>query len=731
MILIPFWDVALGFRTFAVRDFGLYSFPAAAFQRECFWRGQWPLWNPYNCCGLPFLAQFNTLALYPLSLLYLLPPLTWGLPAFCLLHLFLGAMGMYFLARRWTGSPSAGAVAGVVFAFNGLSLNFMMWPSHLATFAWMPWVIWLTEEGWKRGARALIPAALAAAMELLAGGPETILFTWLILLAVALMEGWKSPAAALATTRRFLGTALLALALAAAQLLPFADLVHHGNRTTNFGGSAWSMPLSGWANFLLPLFQTSQWQQIQVQHGQYWTSSYYTGIGIVFLALLALGRNRSGRVRLLGVLLLASLVLALGDSGFVFLWLKRAAPFLGLFRYPVKFVILTVAVLPLLAAFAIAFYEQEQPVSPRSWRAEFQLLAAMLFAVAALLFIARQWPAPNSSWRVTALNAFWRAVFLVATVAALHLFAHRPRWRGPGILLLLALCWGDLLTHEPWQNPTVDPLVFQRDFGRLNTSLDPTPSLSTSRLMMSPFAAGQIRYKPVVDLKANYVLDRITFLDDCNLLDDLPKVDGFFSVYLGFTDKVLRLLDPGTGQQLDRLEDLLSVSQTVAPGKVFDWVARPHFIPIVSIGQRPLFADDQTAIAAIAAIHDDFRQVVYLPVEAKTSVSATSQPDARVLAADIATQRQSIRVTTPAPAMLVLSEAFYHSWQAQIDGQPATLWRANYAFEAVEVPAGIHDVLLTYHDKSFLAGGIIAGVAALICVLGWLLCPGKSQITRQ
>jgi len=25
----------------------------------------------YDCCGLPFLAQFNTLALYPLSLIYL------------------------------------------------------------------------------------------------------------------------------------------------------------------------------------------------------------------------------------------------------------------------------------------------------------------------------------------------------------------------------------------------------------------------------------------------------------------------------------------------------------------------------------------------------------------------------------------------------------------------------------------------------------------------------------
>src|SRR5208282_1656147 len=110
MVFIPFWNVLLGFDTFGLRDFGVFSIPTAYFQRECFWHGELPLWNPYNCCGLPFLAQFNLLALYPLSLIYLLLPLTWALPVFCLLHLFLGGLGMYFLASRWTGSRAGGTL---------------------------------------------------------------------------------------------------------------------------------------------------------------------------------------------------------------------------------------------------------------------------------------------------------------------------------------------------------------------------------------------------------------------------------------------------------------------------------------------------------------------------------------------------------------------------------------------------------------------------------------------
>jgi hypothetical protein len=70
-----FADVVWGANSFFYRDFGLWAYPDAMYHRECFWRGEIPLWNPYNNCGLPFLAQWNTLTLYPLSLIYLLLPM--------------------------------------------------------------------------------------------------------------------------------------------------------------------------------------------------------------------------------------------------------------------------------------------------------------------------------------------------------------------------------------------------------------------------------------------------------------------------------------------------------------------------------------------------------------------------------------------------------------------------------------------------------------------------------
>jgi hypothetical protein len=724
-VFIPFWNVLLGLDTFAVRDFGVFSYPVASFQRQCFWQGQLPWWNPMNCCGLPFLAQFNTLSLYPPSLLYLLLPLTWSLPFFCLLHLFLGGRGMYFLAARWTGSRAGAALAAAAFAFNGLTLNFLMWPSHIATFAWIPWVILLTETGWKAGGRKLVPAALAAALQVLAGGPESIVFTWLILLVMGLMECATGEAPARVWARRFLIMGFLAVCLAAAQLLPTADFALDCNRNAHYGTSKWSMPAWGWANFLVPMFQTTDWQGMAVQATQYWTQSYYAGIGIVFLAAVALWRRRVWRVWVIGGLVAASLVLALGDHAQVYPWLQRLLPFLGLFRFPIKFVIIPSALLPLLAAFAVGHYDNQPGGGTRAWRAEMWCGGGIVLLIGTILWIARVHPVPGSSWPATLGNARLRLGFLAAFLWAVYYFAARPAQRPRTVLLLAALCWLDLLTALPWQNPSVDASVYDPGFGQLFDKLNPAPKLGESRLMISPFAARHIYYQPADDVKTTYLLDRAVFLSDCNLLDNFPKVDGFFSLYLRDTDKVLWLLDWHSGVDLDRLEDFLGVSQTIAPDRILDWMPRTTFLPVVTAGQEPIFAGDQTAFSAIGKPNVDFHKVVYLPPEAKSRVTAKREPAARIIGQQFRACKVNIQVESPGPAMVFISQSYYHDWKAQVDGKPAPLWRANYAFQAVEVPAGRHEVILVYKDKMFRIGALLAAWAALVCIALWFM-PAKS-----
>src|ERR1700722_7264069 len=230
LIFASFPQVLLCLQTFVARDFGFFAYPLAHFQRDCFWRGQIPLWNPYNDCGVPFLAQWNTMPLYPPSLIYLTLPLEWSLSFFCLLHLWFAGLGMFFLARKWTGNNFAAAFAGTVFSFNGFTLNLLMWPSHMATLSWMPWIVLAVELAWRDGGRKIVLAAIVGALQMLAGGPETIFLTWLIVVALWLQQFIKSETPRPALLWRFPLLIALVIALSAAQLLPFLDLVAHAQR---------------------------------------------------------------------------------------------------------------------------------------------------------------------------------------------------------------------------------------------------------------------------------------------------------------------------------------------------------------------------------------------------------------------------------------------------------------------------------------------------------------------
>jgi hypothetical protein len=720
LIAAAFPGVLFGGTTFIIRDFGMFSYPVAFFHRQCFWRGELPLWNPFNNCGLPFLAQWNTMALYPPSLIYLLLPLTWSLSFFGLAHLFWGGLGMYFLAHRWTHHRLAAGLAGVIFSFNGLSLNFLMWPSHIATFSWLPWVLWMGQRGWREGGKALVWATLAGAMQMLAGGPETIVVTWLLLLLLVGGDWFHEGCLRRRLVSRFLAMGVLVALICAVQLLPFLELLAHSQRDSGYSASThdWCMPFWGWANFLVPLFRTTATAQgLYLQNGQYWTSSYYAGIGTVLLAAIAVWRLRNWRVRALAALVLLGLVLALGDATLLYRGLRACFPGLGFVRYPVKFVILVLAIAPLLAAFGVAALDGQHRQSRR-----FELIGALLMLLLVGLIVALDGKSslPEDAWRATWQSGLSRAAFLIiAFLFTAVLLWSEGRCRILFGCFLLVLFWLDFLTHAPTQNPGAKPSVYAPGWARTQLALRPDPRLGVSRVMLAPAALEFLRYNPLASLEETYLRNRLALRVNCNLLDEVPQIDGFFSLTPREVWRVTALPCDHPEQSFPGLLDFLGVAQTTVPGKTLDWAPRPSAMPLITIGQKPVFADDRTAFDALSQTNLDLRHMVFLPLDARASISATQQTSAQVLDPRFAHRSVSFQTEAPAASLVVISQTHYPAWKAYVDGLPATLWRANYAFQALEVPLGNHQVQLVYKDRKLLAGAVLSGLGLLACAGLW------------
>lgn len=760
-IVSAFPKVALGLNTFFYRDFGVLAYPVVFYHHESFWRGEWPLWNPLSNCGAPFLAQWGTMALYPFSIIYLVLPLPWSLNFFCLAHLFLAGLGMYFLALRWVDNRFAACVAGTAFVFNGVTLSCLSWPNYTVALGWMPWVVLWVERAWGEGGRKLIVAALLATLQMLAGVPEIVLLTWLLLLLLWISDHRIDGLVWLHLARPA-GVVLLVCALSAAQLLPFFDLLTQSQRSAEFATAKWSMSPWGWANLIFPLFRCFLTPQgIFFQMGQEFMTSTYLGVTALLLGLFAVCNVRERRIWLLVGLALFSLVMALGENGFLYRWIKTAVPLLGFARYPIKFVVLTAFAVPLLAAFAvkriagsseapeskeprisrIARMNSEQPIPsepyPRSaapsavelgrpfnatsWRILLLLASGLLVAVGLLVEFTRQFPTVYDHWPAVLRCGIGRAAFLVVSAALLFVLwrVRHLLWASAGGFGLLGLIFADALTHVPNQNPTLPTYALAPGLFELQHKTPP-PRHGEGRVMISPHAERHLLLSRVADLHSDLLGKRLALWSNLNLLESAPKVNGSSTLQVREQMEVQSLLYASTNADWPRLADFLAVSLATAPGQVVEWTRRPTALPLVTGGQRPIFADSAETLRGLTNANFRPMEVAYLPVEARSLVTATNQTDVQIMPSKIASHWIELEVEAKQSAWVVIAQTHYSPWRATVDGNATRLWRANHAFQALEVPAGTHRVELVYRDRSFLIGGVISLATLLACgILGF------------
>ena len=144
-------------------------------------------------------------------------------------------------------------------------------------------------------------------------------------------------------------------------------------------------------------------------------------------------------------------------------------------------------------------------------------------------------------------------------------------------------------------------------------------------------------------------------------------------------------------------------------------------LPRAFLVSRYLVRDGNPARRILRDGSEDPRRVVLL----ERDLPAEESPDAGVEpsgSASVSHYRDTfVEVATESPrrALLVLTDAHYPGWLATVDGAPATIHRANFAFRAVSVPAGRHVVRFHYRPTSVMVGaGIsLAGLAAIVCLV--------------
>ncbi|HEV3074840.1 MAG TPA: YfhO family protein [Thermoanaerobaculia bacterium] len=81
-----------------------------------------------------------------------------------------------------------------------------------------------------------------------------------------------------------------------------------------------------------------------------------------------------------------------------------------------------------------------------------------------------------------------------------------------------------------------------------------------------------------------------------------------------------------------------------------------------------------------------------------------------------------LRVDAPRPGLVYAADSLLPGWSARIDGRPAAILPANYAFRAVAVPAGRSEVELSYWPPG-LTPGLMLTLASALALAGAVAWP--------
>ncbi len=135
--------------------------------------------------------------------------------------------------------------------------------------------------------------------------------------------------------------------------------------------------------------------------------------------------------------------------------------------------------------------------------------------------------------------------------------------------------------------------------------------------------------------------------------------------------------------------------------------------------------DDPSALDWMrAASADELKSTVMLAprdrVEPEQASSAEDNPGTFRLIPSAPERIVYVRESEGAPGYLLVPDAWFPGWRAQIDGQPAEVQRADVLFKAVWVPTWARQVELNYEPASVRAGALIS-VAALLLWLGLMV----------
>lgn len=726
------------------------------------WRGlaidqlknfHWPLWNPYNFAGTPLLANLQSSTFYPLNLIFFFLPLPIAWTLYIAVQPFLLACFTHLFARQLKLKSAAAFLSAIAVTSSSFFVIWLELGVVGHAILWLPLMLYSVDKlATKIQLRYFLLLIFASVSSILSGHLQTAMHVFILVTAYWLFKiifsRHPSPIKPAAFQPLFLWAAF-SIGLTAFQTLPAYELTRLSPMTEPFVKQVFVDLKTPWQN-LVTFFAPDFFGHPATKN--FWSNVYgdgtpFFGITPLFFASFCLLKYRNKYTLFWATL--ALIYLLYGFPGPLY-HLARILPFDFLTSTAAsRSLFVVVFSLSLLAGYGLDHFLSI--VSQKKTQRLFILNLVIFFSIYLMLWLFALFSLklfPHLHLNPINLATSKRnliiptAIFISLVLSSISLFKFKHLKSIFIVAIFLPTLFYSLYRYNkslPFSPakfffPDHSIITYLQDNAGVDRSLGYgtakfDKNFSTYYHLSSPEGYDSLRIKRYAQLIASLETGAIPY--------QYVKSDADF---LG-----------GEEVRRPRLMNLLGVKYIHDKNdtEIHDWNPELFKFPndqvkmvwqnwkfkvyqrqnalnrAFLVGNYLVLTDPQQILDRLYNPDFDLASTVILEQTLPANQSISPPETSEIAITDYQPNQLSITASADTDTLLFLSDAYYPGWRATVDNQPTPIYRANFAFRAIYLPRGQHQIHFIYSPPSFYLG------LAITCLAGLALIGSSIYLIRS
>lgn len=698
----PNYPNGIPFKNFLITDPVRQEYPWRMLSLSLAKSGILPLWNPYNAAGTPLLANQQSAPFYPLNILFFVFsfPIAWGLLVFS--QIILSAYFLYLYLKSLRLSWEASLFGGIVFAFSGFSIAWLEWNTVVATLLWLPLILLSIEKLFISKTKKTytlwsLLLLFSLVSSFFAGHLQTFFYVGILSAVYFLGKvviSQKKPRNLLAGISVALGFAVIS----SIQLIPLFQFISLSARSidvVSWTTPGWFIPYQHLVQFVSPDFFGNP---TTLNYFGVWNYGELVGyIGIfplimVFLAVLGVKRKM---VWFYGTAVLVGLLFALPTPIGV-LPFTLHVPFLSTAQ-PTRLLAIIDFSLAVLAGFGFDFLQKNK--TKKIWIA-FGIVGIFFIGIWAFILLGKHIFTPENLTTAKRNTIVPTLFFILSFLGLVGIFISTQKIKKAILIGLIILTLVDVLrfadkfipfTQESYLFPKTKSLAFlQKNIGNYRM-------MTTDSRILPP------NFSIMYHLQSVDIYDPLYLQRYGEFIAAMERNEPNISAPFGFN----RIITPHNYQSplinLLGVKYILSLSplsgswfkKVFTEGQTQIYTNTSALPKAFFVGKTVEASGKQDAINKLFANENNLGNIAITEGIKGDRVYSVGKLTLKKYSANALV----LTVSTPKAGFLVVTDTYYPTWKAYIDGKETPIILTDYTFRGIEVPQGNHTV--AFRDSLF------------------------------